>query len=460
MEVWFQANNVPGRHVMETALKQVRTATGTTPTSRHAPEPGFARSKPYPSVELIDSILTWRPQNTGSKYIADLQSVISLPNLEAQWLALRNGQAKGPLRNHYIVSVNYAAWCFIGIKMAETTSGDIHKHMKSSKRFYEQNIIYGLQRMSVADLPTTALFQALLSGIMDRAPSLGPGRIPKTTVPQDSIGPVQGLYNLFSGMAEVQDAVVRALRHPKNSNGYSEQIENLERTVHELRGDLEKFRSACEADPFWPGEAAATSYAASAIMASVLQLDLSASTDPLRQNELLAHARDSLRYLLSALSYLSTGPDGYAIRLSISWKLLFYPMNSYFTLYAFMLAHNDVETYLLLSEITQGLLNETWDNEPFSEFISLLSSLMGLASKMFSTQSGFSQRAECQVSLSADGLTTARLGPLVLDGAIVEEELFSHPIEWNEEGMSLADSLALMVDWDVPEVGGESHSNN
>ncbi|KAE9582982.1 hypothetical protein CGCF415_v008269 [Colletotrichum fructicola] len=126
--------------------------------------------------------------------------------------------------------------------MAETTSGDIHKHMKSSKRFYEQNIIYGLQRMSVADLPTTALFQALLSGIMDRAPSLGPGRIPKTTVPQDSIGPVQGLYNLFSGMAEVQDAVVRALRHPKNSNGYSEQIENLERTVHELRGDLEKVK--------------------------------------------------------------------------------------------------------------------------------------------------------------------------------------------------------------------------
>ncbi|KAI8303392.1 hypothetical protein K4K59_013249 [Colletotrichum sp. SAR11_240] len=91
-------------------------------------------------------------------------------------------------------------------------------------------------------------------------------------------------------------------------------------------------------------------------------------------------------------------------------KLLFYPMNPYFTLYAFMLAHMDVETYLLLSEMTQGLLNETWHNEPFSEFISLLSSLMGLASKMFSAQSGFSQRAECQASLSADSLTTARPG--------------------------------------------------
>ncbi|KAL3301582.1 C6 transcription factor [Colletotrichum asianum] len=406
MEVWFQDNDVPGRHIMETALEQVRTATGTTPTSRHAPEPDSARSKPYPSVELIDSIVTWRAQNTGSKYIADLQSVISLPTLEAQWLALRNGQAKEPLRNHYIVSVNYAAWCFIGIKMAETTSGDIHKHLKSSKRFYEQNIIYGLQHMSVADLPTTALFQALLSGamfafnvgcferawtlnaaacrvyeslprrdssvrvseaiphavelcyildktlsqIMDRAPSLGPGRIPKTIIPQDSISPVHGLYNLFSDMAEVQDAVVRALRHPTNSNGYSEQVESMELT----------FRCICENDPFWSGEVAATSYAASAIMASTLQIDLSASRNSLRQNELLAHARESLRYLLSALSYLSTGPDGYTIKLSVSWlimarKLLFYPMNPYFTLYAFMLAHNDVEIYLLLSEITQGL---------------------------------------------------------------------------------------------------------
>ncbi|KAF0324917.1 hypothetical protein GQ607_007810, partial [Colletotrichum asianum] len=333
MEVWFQDNDVPGRHIMETALEQVRTATGTTPTSRHAPEPDSARSKPYPSVELIDSIVTWRAQNTGSKYIADLQSVISLPILEAQWLALRNGQAKEPLRNHYIVSVNYAAWCFIGIKMAETTSGDIHKHLKSSKRFYEQNIIYGLQHMSVADLPTTALFQALLSGhavelcyildktlsqIMDRAPSLGPGRIPKTIIPQDSISPVHGLYNLFSDMAEVQDAVVRALRHPTNSNGYSEQVESMELTVHGIRADLEKFRCICENDPFWSGEVAATSYAASAIMASTLQIDLSASRNSLRQNELLAHARESLRYLLSALSYLSTGPDGYTIKLSVS----------------------------------------------------------------------------------------------------------------------------------------------
>ncbi|KAF4822051.1 hypothetical protein CGCSCA5_v002587 [Colletotrichum siamense] len=126
--------------------------------------------------------------------------------------------------------------------MAETTSGDIHKHMKSSKRFYEQNIIYGLQRMSVADLQTTALFQALLSGIMDRAPSLGSRRIPKTTALQDAIGPVQGVYNLFSDMAEVQDAVVCAPRHPKNSNGYSEQAKNLERTVHGLKGDLEKVK--------------------------------------------------------------------------------------------------------------------------------------------------------------------------------------------------------------------------
>ncbi|CAI0649281.1 unnamed protein product [Colletotrichum noveboracense] len=320
MEVWFQDNDVPGRHIMETALKQVRTATGTTPTSRHVPEPDFARSKPYPGVELIDSILTLRnillvarygrAQNTGSKYIADLQSVISLPTLEAQWLALRDGQAKEPLRNHYIVSINYAAWCFIGIKMAETASGDIHKHLKSSKRFYEQNIIYGLRHMSVADLPTTALFQALVSvhavelcyildktssQIMDRVPSLGPGRIPKTTVAQDPISPVHGLYNLFSDMAEVQDAVVRALQHSKNSNSYSEQVENLERTVHGFRGDLEKFLCICEPDPFWSGEVAATSYATSAIMASVLQLDLSASRDPLRQNELLAHARDSLR---------------------------------------------------------------------------------------------------------------------------------------------------------------------
>ncbi|CAI0649280.1 unnamed protein product [Colletotrichum noveboracense] len=125
-------------------------------------------------------------------------------------------------------------------------------------------------------------------------------------------------------------------------------------------------------------------------------------------------------------------------------------MNPYFTLYAFMLAHNDVETYLLLSEITQGLLNETWNNDPFSELISLLSSLMDLASKMFLAQSGSSQQAECQISLS----------PLVLDEALVEEELFSPPIEWNEEGTSLADSLALMIDWDVPEAGRNSHSSN
>lgn len=58
MEIWFKDNEFPGRHIMETALKQVRTATGTTSTRKHAPEPGFVRSKPYPSIELIDSILS------------------------------------------------------------------------------------------------------------------------------------------------------------------------------------------------------------------------------------------------------------------------------------------------------------------------------------------------------------------------------------------------------------------
>lgn len=58
VEVWFQDKELPGRHIMKTALKKGRKATGTTPTSRHAPEPDFARSKPYPSVELIDSIVT------------------------------------------------------------------------------------------------------------------------------------------------------------------------------------------------------------------------------------------------------------------------------------------------------------------------------------------------------------------------------------------------------------------
>lgn len=67
MQVWFQDNQFPGRHIMETALKQVRTATGTTPTSRHAPEPGFARSKPYPGVELIDSILTCTEYSSDGK---------------------------------------------------------------------------------------------------------------------------------------------------------------------------------------------------------------------------------------------------------------------------------------------------------------------------------------------------------------------------------------------------------
>ncbi|KAH9227517.1 hypothetical protein K456DRAFT_42067 [Colletotrichum gloeosporioides 23] len=378
MEVWFQDNDVPGRHIMETALKQVRTATGTTPTSRHVPEPDFARSKPYP------------------------------------------------------VSINYAAWCFIGIKMAETASGDIHKHLKSSKRFYEQNIIYGLRHMSVADLPTTALFQALVSVIMDRVPSLGPGRIPKTTVAQDPISPVHGLYNLFSDMAEVQDAVVRALQHSKNSNSYSEQVENLERTVHGFRGDLEKVKIPTLAND-----------------ASLISTcSFFAFANPIRSGPVRLQER-----------------HGRAIKMSISWlttarKLLFYPMNPYFTLYAFMLAHNDVETYLLLSEITQGLLNETWNNDPFSELISLLSSLMDLASKMFLAQSGSSQQAECQISLSAGALPTALPGPLVLDEALVEEELFSPPIEWNEEGTSLADSLALMIDWDVPEAGRNSHSSN
>ncbi|KAF3797051.1 hypothetical protein GCG54_00009017 [Colletotrichum gloeosporioides] len=478
METWFKDEDSSGRHIMETALKQVRTATGTTPTSRHAPEPDFARSKPYPSVELIDSILTWRAQNTGSKYIADLQSVISLPTLEAQWLALRNGQAKEPLRNHYIVSVNYAAWCFIGIKMAETTSGDIHKHLKWSKKFYEQNIIYGLQHMSVADLPTTALFQALLSGTMDRAPCITLGRTSKTTVPQDSISPANGLYELFYNLAEVQDAVVRAVRGPKDTDSYSEHVESLERTVHELKGDLQNFRCISEIDPFWAGEVAATSYAASAIMTSVLQLDSKNPKNSLRRNELLAHARGSLRYLLSVLSRVSPEPEGCAIKLSISWyslfntsslhlcqqltivrKLLFYPMNPFFTLYGYMLAHSDFETYLMLSEVTHSLVNTMWDNEPFTELISLLSSLMGLASNMFSGQSGLSQQPKSQAPSIAESLGTARPELLVVDGQMTEEELFSHPIEWNEEEMSLADSLALIVDWDVPGIGRESHSN-
>lgn len=88
------------------------------------------------------------------------------------------------------------------------------------------------------------LLDKTLSQTMDRAPSLTPGRISEPTVPQDSISPVYGLYKLFSDVAEVQDAVVRALRRPKNSHSHSEQVENLERTVHGLRGDLERVKKS------------------------------------------------------------------------------------------------------------------------------------------------------------------------------------------------------------------------
>lgn len=134
-------------------------------------------------------------------------------------------------------------------------------------------------------------------------------------------------------------------------------------------------------------------------------------------------------------------------------------MNPYFILYGYMLAHSDVETCLLLTEVTRGLMNLAWDNEPFTEFICLFSSLMDLTSNMLSGPTGPSQQTESQPPSIAKSLVTAHPGSLVVDGHMTEEGPFIHPIEWNEEGMSLADSLALMVDWDVPEIGRESHFN-
>lgn len=69
MEFCTKDNDCSGRHIMEAALKQVRTSTGTTPTSRHTPEPHFQRSMPYPSIELIDSILTCMKPFFNSKIV-------------------------------------------------------------------------------------------------------------------------------------------------------------------------------------------------------------------------------------------------------------------------------------------------------------------------------------------------------------------------------------------------------
>lgn len=95
--------------------------------------------------------------------------MISRPTLESQGLALIEDKVSGPARNHYNVSVNYAAWAILGAKISESGNETMRRQLSSCRPIYERNIISALQQISVADLPTLPLFQALLSGV---SPSL------------------------------------------------------------------------------------------------------------------------------------------------------------------------------------------------------------------------------------------------------------------------------------------------
>lgn len=64
-----------------------------------------------------------------------------------------------------MVSVNYAAWSYLGAMISECANLSLRNHLVARRMSYERSIIAGLKRIGVAEKPSISLFQALVAGV-------------------------------------------------------------------------------------------------------------------------------------------------------------------------------------------------------------------------------------------------------------------------------------------------------
>lgn len=95
----------------------------------------------------------------------DIGSVISEETLERQALELIEKSVNGATRVHYIVTVNFFVWMYLGASNYHTTGSIMAQHILKRRQQYEKNLQAALCRIGVLDQPSLPLLQALLSGV-------------------------------------------------------------------------------------------------------------------------------------------------------------------------------------------------------------------------------------------------------------------------------------------------------
>lgn len=95
----------------------------------------------------------------------DLASIISKTTFEKQGLALLNGTVSGPQRVQFIAIVNFVAWIFLLAHDSSFLSQQLRTSVDKKWKAYEQNMTAALRQISILDLPSFSLLQALLAGV-------------------------------------------------------------------------------------------------------------------------------------------------------------------------------------------------------------------------------------------------------------------------------------------------------
>ncbi|KXH38486.1 hypothetical protein CSIM01_05611 [Colletotrichum simmondsii] len=120
----------------------------------------------YPTAESLYLILSSPRKSVGQSFTMDIGSVISEETLERQALELIEKSVNGATRVHYIVTVNFFVWMYLGASNYHTTGSIMAQHILKRRQQYEKNLQAALCRIGVLDQPSLPLLQALLSGAM------------------------------------------------------------------------------------------------------------------------------------------------------------------------------------------------------------------------------------------------------------------------------------------------------
>ncbi|KAK7423841.1 hypothetical protein QQZ08_008885 [Neonectria magnoliae] len=394
----------------------------------------------HPSASMVHSILRGPTRSTGLSFFLDMGAIISKATMEKQGLALLDNSIDYATRLHYTVNVNFAAWMYIQASSHGSLNETLKAHLHKEQSRYDRNIHAALRRFGIMDTITQSLFQALLSGLdkcwnliatvskvcialggqrlanlattssdesletryslslcymfdkalamsMNRAPCLPDMEInAEQLVPTTRSNPNTALYYIFLQLAQVQDQLLRDMRHQGDaSQDVLERMQKVQQTMWRIQDKMRHFRARsphCD-ERFLQVEWIGVDFAYYSIMTFVTNLHPYLGDDPGLQEQLLGYARKSITSLNDMLTQGVTLDDAHTFKISVSWLVLFYPLRPFFLLFSHVVDKSHVQDFQLLADVTSSLKHFADDESDilrvqrlFDAFVSLCKPLV------------------------------------------------------------------------------------